>query len=227
MGRKKNPTSEIDVGGKMKTPLAQNLDNLITDANALKDHLGCSIQAINQYRLGVSRPSLENLCKIAKFYGVTTDYLLGLSDIPTNKPDINAACLTTGLSQRAVNFLYSLSHDPHGELGVTAKGYTVSVVSILSDLLESQMILRLFSSLGFYLIYGGALPPDAYTSDVQELSFEEHQRFHKWANERGLEIQPRENICEMHLQTACDELKSIFRDILKGRKENGQHQKRD
>ena len=77
MGRKKTPTSTMNVAEKQNTDLAKRLDSLITDVNALKNYLGISAQAINQYRLGISRPSLENLCKIADYYHVTTDYLLG------------------------------------------------------------------------------------------------------------------------------------------------------
>ena len=73
MGRKSSATSGMNVAEKQATPLAQRLNELITDSNGLKDFLGCSIQAVNQYKLGISRPSLENLCKIADFYGVSTD----------------------------------------------------------------------------------------------------------------------------------------------------------
>lgn len=77
MGRKPTPTSRMNVAEKQDTVLAKRLDELITDVSALKVYLGISAQAINQYRLGISRPSLENLCKIADYYHVTTDYLLG------------------------------------------------------------------------------------------------------------------------------------------------------
>lgn len=105
MGRKKNFTCEVGVAEKMLTPLAQRLDTLITDTSALKDHLGCSSQAINQFKLGMSRPSLDNLCKIADFYGVSVDYLLGRTDV--KKPDTNtqAVCEYTGLSEGSIQWL--------------------------------------------------------------------------------------------------------------------------
>lgn len=105
MSRKKNPTSEMNVAEKQSSILAQRLDLLITDANSLKDFLGVSIQAINQYRLGISRPSLENLCKISKFYRVTTDYLLGLDNDPTPDLDIKAVRKYTGLSSGAIEMI--------------------------------------------------------------------------------------------------------------------------
>ena len=110
MGRKSSDTSGMNVAEKQATPLAQRLNRLIVDGNALKDYLGVSAQAINQYRLGMARPSLENLCKIAEFYGVSTDYLLGLTDTPSIKEDIQAACKTTGLSEDAIYFLEAMKN---------------------------------------------------------------------------------------------------------------------
>lgn len=111
MPRRKNPTSDMDVAEKMNTPLAQRLNILITDGNALKDFLGCSIQAVNQYKLGISRPSLENLCKIADFYGVSTDYLLGRTDPENSTADEKLKMISeyTGLSNQAILRLDSIS----------------------------------------------------------------------------------------------------------------------
>lgn len=108
MGRKKTPTSTMNVAEKQNTDLAKRLDGLITDANALKNYLGISAQAINQYRLGISRPSLENLCKIADYYHVTTDYLLGRTTSRSIKEDVLTTVQTVGLSDLAV---YALKSD--------------------------------------------------------------------------------------------------------------------
>lgn len=105
MGRAKNPTSLMNVAEQQNTVLAKRLSGLITDVSELKDYLGVSPQAINQYRLGVSRPSLENLCKIADFYKVSTDYLLGRTETKTTEEDIAVAVKTTGLSENAIEKL--------------------------------------------------------------------------------------------------------------------------
>lgn len=102
MGRKKTPTSTMNVAEKQNTDLAKRLDGLITDVNALKNYLGISAQAINQYRLGISRPSIENLCKIADYYNVTTDYLLGRTEVKTIDENIITAAKTTGLTENAL-----------------------------------------------------------------------------------------------------------------------------
>lgn len=124
MGRKKNSTSEMDVSEKMSAPLTQRLNELITDSNELKDFLGCSIQAVNQYKLGISRPSLENLSKIADFYGVSTDYLLGRTDIKTANADKRTMCEYSGLTESALEYLHSLLDNPD---------YLRMINAILSD----------------------------------------------------------------------------------------------
>ena len=120
MGRKSSATSGMNVAEKQATPLAQRLNELITDSNGLKDFLGCSIQAVNQYKLGISRPSLENLCKIADFYGVSTDYLLGLTDVPSVDPQIQIAHKVTGLSEDAIHQLSHLATVANGNRAVNA-----------------------------------------------------------------------------------------------------------
>lgn len=44
---------------------------------------------------------------LAKFYKVSTDYLLGLATEPSNDPDIQNACNVTGLSEEAIKKLKS------------------------------------------------------------------------------------------------------------------------
>lgn len=141
MERKKSATSPVDVAERAKTPLAQRLSSLITDTNALKDYLGCSAQAVNQFRLGISRPSLENLCKIADFYGVSTDYLLGLTNVSSVETDVQVACKTTGLSEDAI---YQLSR-----LDTVANGNRA-----INTLLGSPKLYNFASFLATFL-YGG------------------------------------------------------------------------
>lgn len=42
---------------------------------------------INRYEKGVNEPTLETLVKIAKFFNVTTDYLLGFEPVNKNIPE--------------------------------------------------------------------------------------------------------------------------------------------
>ena len=48
---------------------------------ALSERLNLSDARYNQYETGKRSPDFEILTEIANFYGVTTDYLLSVSDI--------------------------------------------------------------------------------------------------------------------------------------------------
>lgn len=160
--------------------------------------------------------SYMKVATLAKHYGVSTDYLCGLSGVETPNKELQEICEYVGLSTVAVTALNQLSHSPYAyPIGTTAKGYTWPSIDIIDTLISSKGLLRLTSELAFYLIYGEALPKDAYTETEDELSIAEYDKFHAWANGRGLEIVQRRDVCNMHLQNACDILKSIFQEILR------------
>ena len=49
--------------------------------------LGCKISTINKHYNGDRKISTEYVIKYAKYFGVSTDYLLGLSDVPVIADD--------------------------------------------------------------------------------------------------------------------------------------------
>ena len=52
----------------------------------LAKELGISQNTYSQYETGARQPSLEMLVKLAEFYFVSTDYILGLTDNPEPYP---------------------------------------------------------------------------------------------------------------------------------------------
>lgn len=105
MGRKKSETSKLDVQGKANSPFAKRLSELIAqkdNGKELERFLGVSPQAINQYKNGESRPSLDNICKIADYYHVSVDYLLGRTEIKSPDYHISSAVEITGLSEEDI-----------------------------------------------------------------------------------------------------------------------------
>ena len=64
-------------------------ERMLTQA-ALGEELGLSEPTVCMYERGEREPSFNTLCRLADFFGVTTDYLLGRSDIRwpyTQTPD--------------------------------------------------------------------------------------------------------------------------------------------
>ena len=70
------------------------------------------------------------------------------------------------------------------------------------------------NAISFYLIHGGLLPAPS-DDTAEDLSVDEYERFQSWAKAHGLEIEKRADVSEMHLQVAADELKNMFREILR------------
>lgn len=63
-------------------------------------------QTISNWMNGATVPDAVSICEIARYFGVTTDYLLGLTDVRTVETDVRAVAEYTGLSENAVNILH-------------------------------------------------------------------------------------------------------------------------
>lgn len=102
MDTEKRNAYDSTVWDKANSPLSKRLQELITDPAALKDYLGCTVQAINQYKQGTAFPKTENLIKIADYYQVSVDYLLGITDVQQRDTSLQSVNMLTGLSVGAI-----------------------------------------------------------------------------------------------------------------------------
>lgn len=125
---------------KANNPLARGLRDLVPSdkTSALAEALGCSVQAINQYKQGTAYPKTENLIKIADFCGVSVDYLLGITDIPTRNTTVQAIHEYTGLSEDAIEFLNYLNfHDDSIDTSY-AEAVNKQTISFINRVLENE-----------------------------------------------------------------------------------------
>lgn len=93
---------------KYNSPFAVRFRELCKDtatAAKLRQYLGVTSQTISQFKLGTTLPKTENLIRIADFFNVSVDYLLGRTNTASQDVAIQAVCSTTGLSQAAVEKL--------------------------------------------------------------------------------------------------------------------------
>ena len=104
---KQNPAENFN------KPLAVRLRALIDESGHSKADLGKEIgvsrQAINDYTLGNSVPDANNLLKLAKYFGVTSDYLLGLDEAKTHEQSDAAKILA--LSGKTIQHLCHLREE--------------------------------------------------------------------------------------------------------------------
>jgi transcriptional regulator with XRE-family HTH domain len=74
-------------------------------AAALRKHLGVTSQTISQFRNGTTIPKIDNLIRIADFFNVSIDFLLGRTDTASQDVNIQTVCATTGLTESVVKKL--------------------------------------------------------------------------------------------------------------------------
>ena len=110
-GERKNTYDEHLIE-KANTVLACFLRERVTDPRKLADYLGCSIQAVNQYKNGTSFPKVENLIKIAEYYDVSLDHLVRNPDSIITNNEIISTLITYGFSYNAARELSILAN--HG-----------------------------------------------------------------------------------------------------------------
>ena len=74
----------MGVQEKYKVSFPARLGKLVDDRGtiitAVSKELGISRQAVSQYADGTAQPNVDKLVSIAKFFGVSSDYLVGLSN---------------------------------------------------------------------------------------------------------------------------------------------------
>lgn len=101
MPRNKKATSD-----KYNSPFATNLRHLMevhkTTQEALAGAIEKTRQTVSQYTLGTSEPGYETLVRIANYYDVTLDYLLGRTEDPRKNP---CAMDDLGITERSASIL--------------------------------------------------------------------------------------------------------------------------
>lgn len=71
----------------------------------VSDAIGITRVAMGYYEKGERKPDIEMLYKIADFYKVSADYLLGITDVKTPDIETKAIANNIGLSEDAINVL--------------------------------------------------------------------------------------------------------------------------
>ncbi len=110
--------------------LGQIMQNKDMSRGALKDATGISLQSICNYLNDKRKPDCEIVAEIATALNVSSDYLLGLSDIPSRDEQLQGVHEKTGLSESAINHLTTLKQQIGGEY---AKGRLDFYSSFITD----------------------------------------------------------------------------------------------
>ena len=79
---------EIDTKIKSGQILKDLRKSKAMNQGELAQFMGVSVQAYQKYEYGTAEPTFDSICKLADFYGVTTDYLLGREPAPNPFADL-------------------------------------------------------------------------------------------------------------------------------------------
>lgn len=102
--------------GRISTPVtktfATRLEDLINETKKtgytqkeIAAKIGVSSGSLSEWSSDQVTATIDNLVQIAEYFGVSTDYLLGLSATKSTDTNIREICLKTGLSERAIESL--------------------------------------------------------------------------------------------------------------------------
>jgi len=103
----------VSAQDKYNAPFPSNLRAIInergTTITALARDLGITRQAVSQYADGTGQPNADKLKRIADYFDVSADWLLGRAGgVKSLNSDIVAVGKYTGLSESAIEFLHSI-----------------------------------------------------------------------------------------------------------------------
>lgn len=76
----------------------------------LAEHMRVKDNVVSYWCSGSRTPSAMQIVEIAKHLGVSTDYLLGVSSVPTTDKDLQFVCDYTGLSEENIEFFKSTQY---------------------------------------------------------------------------------------------------------------------
>lgn len=93
--------------------------------------IGVTRQGVGNWVNGVSVPDVLTAAKLANFFNVSLDYLVGNTSVQTNEPNLKAICEYTGLNEKAVTKLSDIKK--HVECGMTIQPQILTYLSYIIE----------------------------------------------------------------------------------------------
>ena len=76
---------------------------------AIADEMGCDVSTVTKHYNGTRNLTIDFIVMYARYFNVSSDYLLGLSEVRTVSPDTAMICRVTGLDDKAVRTLSEIN----------------------------------------------------------------------------------------------------------------------
>ena len=78
------------------------IDETELPRQAIADEMGCDVSTVTKHYNGTRNLTIDFIAMYARYFNVSSDYLLGLSEVRTVSPDTAMICRVTGLDDKAV-----------------------------------------------------------------------------------------------------------------------------
>ena len=122
----------------------------ISQATLARD-LGVSKSTIGLYETGDTLPDAKTLHDLAVYFGVSADYLIGLSNVQSSNPSFRKICEITGLSEKACNNLMDIKHQIENDECHSLHRDANNVINFLLESEDLYDAIKLLSSMIQYM----------------------------------------------------------------------------
>ena len=126
-----NDKKFVEYDSIFATRLRELMESHKTTQKELAEMVGTTRQAISQYADGSVQPNVEKLYKMASYFKVSSDWLIGMNDIQSSNIDDIAINKRLGLTQEAIEYLIFLNEN--GDFDPLVKNSLKAINFLLSD----------------------------------------------------------------------------------------------
>lgn len=102
--------------------------------------IGTDQQTLSRYEKCERNPDAEMLLRIAEYYGVSCDYLLGISDVPSTDCTIQSVHAVTGLTESAIQQLSEYNKSNRAT-------WNMDIINLILESKDFAEMLKIISSM--------------------------------------------------------------------------------
>ena len=126
--------------------------------------------SIGNYKAGNTEAKIVALVRIAQYFKVSTDYMLGLTEVKATEPTLKSACEYVQLPDEAVKHLHGVDREQH-PLYRNIASYLIS--SGIFDEIVTQLENSLIAGRQYEILYGEDTDQRQTLLDTQQYKFNE------------------------------------------------------
>lgn len=172
----------------------------------LSNKLNINRVTITKYETGERTPTTDDIISLAKYFNVSTDYLLGITDNATTDTDLQAVCNYTGLYEKTVEKIQFLK----------SRGK----ISALNDIINTPDFLSLIDEVmnynkAVYKIIAYYSKPHNFTNEDKN----NIKTAKQYLENQGYIIKPFIDVVKSELDKAIDCFKSVIKQSITSNKD--------